>query len=84
MEVGDKPSSFTGSKEWIGCYEASIVLDHLYGVSLTRTSVMLIHIVRNQVSSKIIHVPCGDEVVKKYDVLKQHFGSIGSPVIIGT
>ena len=32
VAVGDKPSSFVGSKEWIGCYEASIVLDQLYGV----------------------------------------------------
>ncbi len=32
VEVGDKPPSFAGSKEWIGCCEASIVLDHLYAV----------------------------------------------------
>lgn len=32
VEVGDKPSSFLGSKEWIGSFEASIVLNQLYGV----------------------------------------------------
>lgn len=35
VEAGDKPSSFAGSREWIGCCEANIVLDHLYGVGKT-------------------------------------------------
>ena len=30
VECGDKPSSFSGSKEWIGCFEASLVIDYLY------------------------------------------------------
>lgn len=33
FEVGDKPQSFVGSQEWIGSYEACIILDHLYCVS---------------------------------------------------
>lgn len=33
VEVGDKPHSFLGSHEWIGSYEACVVLDHLFGVS---------------------------------------------------
>ena len=33
VEVGDKPETFVGSKEWIGTFEACIVLDHLFGVS---------------------------------------------------
>ena len=32
MEVGDKPASFVGSREWIGSYEVCIVVDQLYGV----------------------------------------------------
>ena len=32
VEVGDKPQSFIGSREWIGSFEACIVLDHLFGV----------------------------------------------------
>ena len=32
VEVGDKPPYFIGSKEWIGSFEACIVLDHLFGV----------------------------------------------------
>ena len=32
VEVGDKPQYFIGSKEWIGSFEACIVLDHLFGV----------------------------------------------------
>ena len=35
VEVGDKPAEFTGSREWIGCFEACLVLDHLFAVSLT-------------------------------------------------
>ena len=33
VEVGDKPETFVGSREWIGTFEACIVLDHLFGVS---------------------------------------------------
>lgn len=32
VTVGDKEQSFINSREWIGCYEASIVLDQLYEV----------------------------------------------------
>ncbi|RNA41026.1 inactive Ufm1-specific protease 1 [Brachionus plicatilis] len=32
VDCGDKPSNFIGSKEWIGCFESSIVLDCLYNV----------------------------------------------------
>ena len=35
FEVDDKPPSFVGSREWIGSYEACIILDHLYCVSET-------------------------------------------------
>ncbi len=28
----DKPASFINSKQWIGCFEASIVIDYLYDV----------------------------------------------------
>ena len=34
VEVGDKPQSFIGSREWIGSFEACIVLDHLFNVSM--------------------------------------------------
>ena len=33
VECGDKPQEFVGSREWIGCFEACLVLDHLYSVS---------------------------------------------------
>eukprot|EP00794_Sanderia_malayensis_P018184 gene18184-19998_t len=32
VEIGDKDPSFVGSKNWIGTFEACIVLDHLYDV----------------------------------------------------
>lgn len=31
-DCGDKPQEFIGSKEWIGCFEACIVIDVLYDV----------------------------------------------------
>lgn len=31
-DSGDKPSRFVGSKEWIGCFESSIVIDTLFNV----------------------------------------------------
>ena len=31
-ECGDKPAKFVGSRDWIGCFEASIVIDHLFDV----------------------------------------------------
>ena len=32
VQSGDKDSSFLGSREWIGCFETSIVIDTLYNV----------------------------------------------------
>uniref|UniRef100_A0A8C2EEL8 UFM1-specific peptidase 1 (non-functional) n=1 Tax=Cyprinus carpio TaxID=7962 RepID=A0A8C2EEL8_CYPCA len=32
VEIGDKPDAFLGSREWIGTFEASLVLDQLYDV----------------------------------------------------
>ncbi len=32
VAVGDKPESHVGSRDWIGTFEACIVMDHLYGV----------------------------------------------------
>ena len=34
VEIGDKPPSFASSNNWIGCFEACIVLDHVYEVSV--------------------------------------------------
>lgn len=33
VELGDKPPQFIDSREWIGSFEACLVLDHFYGVS---------------------------------------------------
>lgn len=32
VDCGDKPSSFVGSSDWIGCFESSIIIDTLYDV----------------------------------------------------
>ena len=33
VEISDKEADFAGSREWIGCFEACLVLDHLCSVS---------------------------------------------------
>ena len=33
MKLGDKPSTFVGSTNWIGAIELSYILDELLGVS---------------------------------------------------
>lgn len=32
VEMGDKPVSFQGSRNWIGSFEVSLFIDHEYGV----------------------------------------------------
>lgn len=43
VRCGDKPKQFACSKEWIGCFEACLVLDHLYSVSY----ILLLYCVKN-------------------------------------
>ena len=50
VEIGDKPSEFAGSREWVGCFEACLVLDHLFSVSLLQHSTVL--------SSYLLISPC--------------------------
>ncbi|XP_076063152.1 UFM1 specific peptidase 1 isoform X2 [Oratosquilla oratoria] len=33
VDLGDKPSSFASSREWIGSFEVCLILDELYGIS---------------------------------------------------
>ena len=33
MDAGDKPPALVGSKQWIGSFEVSVVLNHLIGVT---------------------------------------------------
>lgn len=32
VKMGDKPDSFVGSREWIGCVEACLYMDQTFGV----------------------------------------------------
>ena len=67
VRVGDKCPSFIGSKEWIGTFEASIVIDEWYNVPCR-----LVHHPAGQ--------PVSREVLQ---TLNQHFQKHGSPVMIG-
>jgi len=33
VDIGDKPRSFVGSREWIGAFEISMCLDHFFGLA---------------------------------------------------
>lgn len=39
VKIGDKPSSFVGSREWIGSMEVGFVLDELFGISFRSLNV---------------------------------------------
>lgn len=68
VSMGDKPGSFSGSKGWIGTFEASLVLDYFYGVPCK-----LVHIRGGGAELERV---AGDE-------LHQHFVKHGSPVMMG-
>lgn len=67
VTVGDKPASFLGSKEWIGTYEAALVLDQLYDVPCR-----LVHARSG-----------GTELEHAAQDLHQHVLTRGSPVMMG-
>ncbi|XP_019724243.1 ufm1-specific protease 1 isoform X1 [Hippocampus comes] len=67
VSMMDKPSSFLGSKEWIGTFEASLVLSYFYDVPCR-----LVH-VRSGGELEQIAI----------EELHQHFGKRGCPVMMG-
>ncbi|KAJ8282878.1 hypothetical protein COCON_G00053970 [Conger conger] len=67
VTVGDKPPSFLGSREWIGTFEAALVLDQLYDVPCK-----IVHVRRG-----------GAELEDVADELHRHFQTQGSPVMMG-
>ncbi|XP_030636761.1 ufm1-specific protease 1 [Chanos chanos] len=67
VTIGDKPPLFCGSKDWIGTFEAAIVLDHFYDVPCR-----IVHVRSG-----------GSELAKAAEDLHQHFTIHGSPVMMG-
>lgn len=68
VSMGDKPGSFSHSKEWIGTFEASLVLDYFYDVPCK-----LVHVRGGGVELEQVAV----------EELHQHFLTHGSPVMMG-
>lgn len=68
VSMGDKPGSFSGSREWIGTFEASLVLDYFFDVPCK-----LVHIRGG--GAELEHVAVEE--------LHQHFQKFGSPVMMG-
>ncbi|XP_023686369.1 ufm1-specific protease 2 [Paramormyrops kingsleyae] len=66
VDVGDKPSSFVGSRQWIGSIEVQAVLDQLLGIT-----------------SRILFVSQGSELVNQGRELASHFQREGTPIMIG-
>lgn len=68
VTMGDKPGSFSCSREWIGTFEASLVLDYFYDVPCK-----LVHVRGG--GADLEHVAVEE--------LHQHFKKHGSPVMMG-
>ncbi|XP_042368166.1 inactive Ufm1-specific protease 1 [Plectropomus leopardus] len=68
VTMGDKPGSFSGSREWIGTFEASLILDFFYDVPCK-----LVHVRGG--GAELEHVAVAE--------LHQHFERHGSPVMMG-
>ncbi|KAF3697601.1 Ufm1-specific protease 1 [Channa argus] len=68
VAMGDKPGSFSGSKDWIGTFEASLVLDYFYDVPCK-----LVHIRGGAAELEQVAV----------EELHKHFEKHGSPVMMG-
>eukprot|EP00762_Andalucia_godoyi_P005408 ANDGO_08370.mRNA.1 Ufm1-specific protease len=66
VAVGDKPKKFIGSREWIGAFEISVVLNQLLGLD-----------------SRIIRVESGKDLPSQYCALREHFVTVGTPVMFG-
>lgn len=67
VTIGDKPPSFIGTREWIGTFEAALVLDHLYDVPCR-----ILHVPGG-----------GSELHYHFEELHHHFETHGSPVMMG-
>jgi len=67
VNIGDKPASFVGSREWIGCVEACLCVDQIFGVCSK-----IIHVYGG-----------GSVEQEAAAVLLEHFKHFGSPVMIG-
>ncbi|XP_022049719.2 inactive Ufm1-specific protease 1 [Acanthochromis polyacanthus] len=68
VTMGDKPGSFSGSREWIGTFEASLVLDYFYDIPCK-----LVHVRGGGIELEKVAV----------EELHQHFEKHGSPVMMG-
>ncbi|KAI4808590.1 hypothetical protein KUCAC02_000647 [Chaenocephalus aceratus] len=68
VTMGDKPSSFSPSRDWIGTFEASLILDYFYDVPCK-----LVHVRGG--GAELEHVAVEE--------LHRHFEKHGSPVMMG-
>lgn len=68
VSMEDKPGSFSGSKQWIGTFEASLVLDYFYDVPCK-----VVHVRGGGAELEQVAV----------EELHRHFEEQGSPVMMG-
>ncbi|XP_072315852.1 ufm1-specific protease 1 [Eucyclogobius newberryi] len=67
VSTGDKPGHFCGSRDWIGTFEASVVLDHFYDVPCK-----IVHVRGG-----------GADTEHAVAQLREHFSRHGGPVMMG-
>ncbi|KAJ0056032.1 hypothetical protein NL108_018086 [Boleophthalmus pectinirostris] len=67
VSMEDKPAHFSGSREWIGTFEASLVLDYFYDVPCK-----IVHVRGG-----------GADLEQVAGQLREHFERHGSPVMMG-
>ncbi|KAF2350677.1 Peptidase C78 ubiquitin fold modifier-specific peptidase 1/ 2, partial [Trinorchestia longiramus] len=79
-KIQDKPATFAGSNEWIGCVEESFVILYLCS-AFVKVGLVLDEVYG--VSCRIIHVLSGDQLSKHIPQLVEHFDTLGSPVMMG-
>lgn len=67
VTMGDKPDTFSGSREWIGTFEASLILDYFYDVACR-----IVHVPGGL-----------SQLEEAAQDLHKHFSTHGSPVMMG-
>ena len=68
VTMGDKPKDFVGSNQWIGAVEVAMCISYF---------------TNDSIDCKIVNVSEGVQLISQAGVLRTHFLTHGTPVMIG-